>query len=122
MQAVAPVSAGAVTFGTGHPLAFILGPVLGTPQEFDPRQDNVMIARINGQEWSRGLTSAMYHDFATIISYISRGETLHVGDIIGSGTVGTGCGLELKKFPKPGDLIELEVEGLGVLANRFVKL
>jgi len=99
----------------------VMGPFLVTPDEFDPRRDNVMVARVNGEEWSRGLTSAMYHDFATIINYISQGETLHVGDVIGSGTVGTGCGLELKRFPRPGDLIELEVEGLGVLANRFVK-
>jgi len=99
----------------------IMGPFLVTPDEFDPRKDNVMIARVNGEEWSRGVTSAMYHNFAAIISYISQSETLRVGDVIGSGTVGTGCGLELKKFPKPGDLIELEVEGIGVLANRFVK-
>jgi 2-keto-4-pentenoate hydratase/2-oxohepta-3-ene-1,7-dioic acid hydratase in catechol pathway len=99
----------------------IMGPFLVTPDAFDPRKDNVMIARVNGEEWSRGVTSAMHHDFATIVSYISQSETLHVGDVIGSGTVGTGCGLELHKFPKPGDLIELEVEGLGVLANRFVK-
>jgi 2-keto-4-pentenoate hydratase/2-oxohepta-3-ene-1,7-dioic acid hydratase in catechol pathway len=99
----------------------VLGPFLVTPDEFDPRKENAMVARVNGEEWSRGVTSAMYHDFAAIISYISQGETLHVGDVIGSGTVGTGCGLELKKFPKPGDLIELEIDGLGVLANRFVK-
>jgi 2-keto-4-pentenoate hydratase/2-oxohepta-3-ene-1,7-dioic acid hydratase in catechol pathway len=99
----------------------VMGPFLVTTDEFDPRRDNVMVARVNGEEWSRGVTSAMYHDFATIVSYISQGETLHVGDVIGSGTVGTGCGLELKRFPQPGDLIELEVEGLGVLTNRFVK-
>ena len=80
-----------------------------------------MLARVNGEEWSRGTTSAMYHDFAAIVSYISMGETLHVGDVIGSGTVGTGCGLELRKFPKPGDVVELEIEGIGVLRNRFVK-
>ncbi len=100
----------------------VMGPFLVTPDEWDPRRDNLMVARVNGEEWSRGYSSAMYHDFAAIISYISQGETLHVGDVIGSGTVGTGCGLELRKFPKAGDLIELEIEGLGVLANRFVKV
>ncbi len=99
----------------------ILGPFLVTPEEFDPRKDNAMIARVNGEEWSRGVTSAMYHDFGAIVSYISQGETLRVGDVIGSGTVGTGCGLELKKFPKPDDVIELEIEGIGVLTNRFIK-
>jgi 2-keto-4-pentenoate hydratase/2-oxohepta-3-ene-1,7-dioic acid hydratase in catechol pathway len=80
-----------------------------------------MIARVNGEEWSRGTTSAMHHDFGSIISYISRSETLHVGDVIGSGTVGTGCGLELRKFPQVGDVVELEVEGLGAISNRFVR-
>jgi 2-keto-4-pentenoate hydratase/2-oxohepta-3-ene-1,7-dioic acid hydratase in catechol pathway len=99
----------------------ILGPYLVTADEWDPRDGHTMLARVNGEEWSRGTTSAMYHDFAAIVSYISMGETLHVGDVIGSGTVGTGCGLELRKFPKPGDVIELEIEGIGVLRNRFVK-
>lgn len=99
----------------------ILGPYLVTADEWDPRDGHTMLARVNGEEWSRGTTSAMYHDFGAIVSYISMGETLHVGDVIGSGTVGTGCGLELRKFPKPGDEIELEIEGIGVLRNRFVK-
>lgn len=99
----------------------ILGPYLVTADEWDPRDGHTMLARVNGEEWSRGSTDAMYHDFGKIVSYISMGETLHVGDVIGSGTVGTGCGLELRKFPKPGDVIELEIEGLGVLRNRFVK-
>ncbi len=99
----------------------VLGPYLVTADEWDPRAGHVMTARVNGEEWSRGLTNTMYHDFAAIVSYISQGETLHVGDVIGSGTVGTGCGLELRRFVKPGDLVELEIEGLGMLANRFVK-
>ncbi len=99
----------------------ILGPYLVTADEWDPRDGHTMLARVNGEEWSRGTTSAMYHDFGAIVSYISMGETLHVGDVIGSGTVGTGCGLELRKFPKPGDVIELEIEGIGTLRNRFVK-
>lgn len=99
----------------------ILGPYLVTADEWNPRDGHLMLARVNGEEWSRGTTSAMYHDFAAIVSYISMGETLHVGDVIGSGTVGTGCGLELRRFPKPGDVIELEIEGIGVLRNRFVK-
>ena len=99
----------------------ILGPYLVTADEWDPRDGHTMLARVNGEEWSRGTTSAMYHDFGAIVSYISMGETLHIGDVIGSGTVGTGCGLELRKFPKPGDVIELEIDGIGVLRSRFVK-
>jgi 2-keto-4-pentenoate hydratase/2-oxohepta-3-ene-1,7-dioic acid hydratase in catechol pathway len=63
----------------------------------------------------------MHHNFGKIVSYVSWGETIVPGDVIGSGTVGTGCGLELGKYPKPGDLIELEVDGLGILRTRFAK-
>ena len=99
----------------------VFGPYLVTADEFDPRDDHAMVARVNGEEWSRGSTNMMDHDFASIISYISRDETLYPGDVIGSGTVPTGCGMELKRFPKPGDVIELEIEGLGTLRNRFAK-
>ena len=99
----------------------VFGPYLVTPDEFDPRHDHVMTARINQEEWSRGFTSMMNHDFADIIHYISQCETLYPGDVIGSGTVPTGCGIELKKFIQPGDVVELEVAGLGILKNRFVK-
>lgn len=99
----------------------VFGPYLVTPDEFDPRKENAMIARINGEEWSRGTTNMMDHDFGAIISYISQCETLYPGDVIGSGTVPTGCGIELKKYIKPGDVVELEVEGLGVLRNRVVR-
>ena len=98
----------------------VFDPYLVTADEFDPREDHAMVARVNGEEWSRGSTNMMDHDFAAIISYISRDETLYPGDVIGCGTVPTGCGMELKRFPKPGDVIELEVEGLGTLRNRFV--
>ena len=100
----------------------ILGPFLVTADEFDPREPHSMVARVNGEEWSRGLTSAMDNDFADVVSYISQSETLYPGDLIGSGTVPTGCGLELQRFPKPGDVIELEVEGIGILRNRYVRL
>ena len=49
------------------------------------------------------------------------GETIHPGELFGSGTVGGGCGLELDRWLKPGDVVELEIEGIGVLRNRVVK-
>lgn len=99
----------------------VMGPYLVTPDEFDPRQPHAMLARVNGEEWSRGDTSTAYYTFADLIAYISRDETLLPGDVIGSGTVGTGCGLELGRFPQAGDVIEFEIEGIGILRNRFVK-
>jgi 2-keto-4-pentenoate hydratase/2-oxohepta-3-ene-1,7-dioic acid hydratase in catechol pathway len=79
-----------------------------------------MVARVAGQEWSRGSTDTIYHSVERIVSYLSQNETLRVGDVIGTGTVGGGCGLELGRYPQAGDLVELEIEGLGVLSNRWV--
>jgi 2-keto-4-pentenoate hydratase/2-oxohepta-3-ene-1,7-dioic acid hydratase in catechol pathway len=63
----------------------------------------------------------MYWSFEDLIAHISRSETLYPGEFLGSGTVGTGCGLEHMRFLAPGDVVELEVEGIGVLRNRIVK-
>lgn len=94
----------------------VMGPCLVTPDELDPSSLN-MRARINGEEWSSGNTSDMYWSFAHIISHISQSETLYPGDFIGSGTVAFGCGDELDRWIKVGDVIELEVEGIGVLTT-----
>jgi 2-keto-4-pentenoate hydratase/2-oxohepta-3-ene-1,7-dioic acid hydratase in catechol pathway len=63
----------------------------------------------------------MYHRWEDILAYVSRDETLHAGEVLGSGTVGNGCGLEHRRFLSPGDVIELEVSGLGVLRNQVVQ-
>lgn len=97
-----------------------MGPCLVTPDELDASNLD-MIARVNGEEWSRSNSSDMYHSFAAIISYISRFETLYPGDFIGSGTVANGCGDELERWIQPGDTVELEVEGIGILRNRIVR-
>ena len=96
----------------------VMGPCLVTPDEFDPYQEHAMVGRINGEVWSQAKTSEMYWSFPKIIEYISREETLYPGDFIGSGTVGTGSGIEHDRWLKPGDIIELEVEGIGVIRNR----
>ena len=98
----------------------VLGPYLVTPEDFEPTAANAMIARVDGVEWSRGTTDTAHYSVAEIISHISREETLRAGDVIGVGTVGGGCGLELGRFPEMGQVVELEVAGLGVLRNRFV--
>jgi 2-keto-4-pentenoate hydratase/2-oxohepta-3-ene-1,7-dioic acid hydratase in catechol pathway len=59
--------------------------------------------------------------FEDLIAAISAEETLYAGEFLGSGTVGDGCGLEHLRFLEPDDVIELEVEGIGVLRNRIVK-
>ena len=104
-------------FDTGN----VIGPCIVTADEIPDPYALQMIARVNGEEWSRGSSKDMHHSFEEIIAHISRSETLYPGEFIGSGTVGGGCGFELDRWPQPGDLIELEIEGIGKLRNRFVR-
>jgi 2-keto-4-pentenoate hydratase/2-oxohepta-3-ene-1,7-dioic acid hydratase in catechol pathway len=59
----------------------------------------------------------MQFSFAQCIAFVSRDETLYPGDVFGSGTAGNGCGFETGRYLEPGDVIELEVEGIGILRN-----
>ena len=104
-------------FDTGNPM----GPWLVTPDEIPDAYNLSMRARINGEQWSDGNSRDMHYSFEETIAYISNEETLHPGEFIGSGTVGGGCGLEMDRWLKPGDVVELEVQGLGVLRNRVVQ-
>lgn len=104
-------------FDTGN----ILGPWIVTADEFAHPVALDMEVRVNGDRWGGGNSSAMHHSFADIIAHISKSETLYPGEVIGSGTVGTGCGLELGKRLAPGDVFELDVEGIGVLRNQIVR-
>ena len=79
-----------------------------------------MVARVNGEDWSRGNSRDMKHGFGDIVAYASLEETLYPGEILGSGTVGGGCGNELGRFLKDGDVVELEVGRIGRLRNRIV--
>lgn len=95
--------------------ANMIGPVIVTADEIDPA-NLAMRARVNGELWSEGDSATMHWSFGQMIEHVSRSETLHPGEILGSGTVGGGCGLELGRFLKHGDRIELEIEGIGTLA------
>ena len=98
--------------------ANVLGPWIVTPDEIGDPYHLSMEARVNGEVWTRNTSEGMLFSFEEMIAYMSRDETLHAGEFIGSGTVGNGCGLELGRFLQHKDLIELEVERIGVLANR----
>jgi fumarylacetoacetate (FAA) hydrolase len=102
----------------GKDFATSLGPVLVTPDEFDGSAGG-MIARVNGEERSRGKLDDMYHSWDAIVAHAARNTRLRPGDILGSGTVGTGCILEHGdgRWLQRGDVVELEVEGIGVLRN-----
>jgi fumarylacetoacetate (FAA) hydrolase len=102
----------------GKDFATSLGPSVVTPDELgDLRLE--MVARVNGEERSRGNMGDMYHAWEAIIERASANTQLVPGDVIGSGTVGTGCILEHGdgRWLQPGDVVELEVEGIGVLRN-----
>ncbi|GAA1407457.1 fumarylacetoacetate hydrolase family protein [Kitasatospora putterlickiae] len=98
----------------------VLGPWITTADEVGDPYRLTMTARVNGEEVSRGTTAGMHHTFADMIAFASRSTRLHAGEVLGSGTVPTGCGLEHGRFLEPGDTVELEVSGLGVLRNRVV--
>lgn len=105
----------------GKDFASSLGPWLVTPDEIGDPRNLTMVARVNGEEWSRGNSGSSHFTFAQMIAFASEGVTLYPGDLLGSGTVGTGCGLELDKFLQPGDRVELEIEKIGILANRVAE-
>jgi fumarylacetoacetate (FAA) hydrolase len=104
----------------GKDFATSLGPFVVTPDELgDLRLE--MVARVNGEERSRGNLGDMYHSWEAIVERASANTQLVPGDVIGSGTVGSGCILEHGdgRWLQPGDVVELEVEGLGVLRNEI---
>jgi len=94
----------------------VLGPCIVTADEFDPRAA-AGIARVNGEEWGRGDASDMAHDWGAILEYRSRSERLYAGEIPTSGGFTNCSGMERDRFLKPGDVVELEIPGIGVLRN-----
>jgi fumarylacetoacetate (FAA) hydrolase len=104
----------------GKDFATSLGPIVVTPDEFDGSEGE-MVARVNGEERSRGNLRDLNWPWERLLEQAARNTHLLPGDVIGSGTVGTGCVLELGdgRWLRPGDEVELEVEGLGVLRNRI---
>lgn len=108
--------------------ANVLGPCLATPDELDGepgRPDTALQGRVNGKTQGGDRLASMHHSFAEMIAHASTNSVVRAGDVLGSGTCATGCILELSSlhgeiaFPwlEPGDVVELEVEGIGTLTN-----
>jgi 2-keto-4-pentenoate hydratase/2-oxohepta-3-ene-1,7-dioic acid hydratase in catechol pathway len=104
----------------GKDFATALGPCLVTSDEITDLAALTMTARVNGEEWSRGRFGTIHWSFPQMIAHVSRGEMIYPGDVFGSGTVGGGCGLELDRYLKPGDVVELEIQPIGLLRTRVV--
>ncbi len=95
-----------------------IGPVIVTLDELGPL-DVRMMARVNGEVWSQGSSGTMVWSLEELVAWASAAEWLPAGTLLGTGTVGGGCGAELGRYLRPGDTVELEVEGIGVLRNRL---
>jgi 2-keto-4-pentenoate hydratase/2-oxohepta-3-ene-1,7-dioic acid hydratase in catechol pathway len=92
-----------------------IGPVIITKDEFDAGVP--MQVRVDGQVWSTTTLGTMKFAFPELIAWISQEQTLRPGDLLASGTVGNGCGVELDRWISEGSVVELEVGGIGVLRN-----
>ncbi|MCA1032421.1 fumarylacetoacetate hydrolase family protein [Bacillus timonensis] len=111
----------------GKDFATSIGPYLVTKDELEPYRDGKsyqleMKAKVNGKTISYGNLESIYYSFGQMIERASESVYLHPGDVIGSGTVGTGCILELGPEVHPwlqsGDIVELEITSLGILRNQ----
>jgi 2-keto-4-pentenoate hydratase/2-oxohepta-3-ene-1,7-dioic acid hydratase in catechol pathway len=105
--------------GKGKDFANGFGPYLVTPDEFDPT-DAEMEARVDGELWAEGNSGEAYHSIGDMLAHASLDQTVHPGDVLGTGTVGGGCGADLDRWIERGDRIELEIEGIGTLEHRVV--
>jgi 2-keto-4-pentenoate hydratase/2-oxohepta-3-ene-1,7-dioic acid hydratase in catechol pathway len=117
----------------GKDTATSLSRYLVTPDELAPYRggnayDLQMTASVNGREYSRGRLSDIHWNLGQLLAYASRGTRLRPGDVIGTGTVGTGCILELSRvhgseaYPwlRPGDRVRLEIEAIGAIESQVV--
>ena len=101
--------------------SIVLGPVIVTRDGLDDPYNLRMQARINGETWCDSNSNTIHWKFSDMIAHISKSETLYPGEVIGSGTVGLGCGLEHLRFLNDGDIVELEVEKIGVISNKVIR-
>lgn len=129
----------------GKDFSTVIGPWMVTPDELEPYKNNPkeghkgasydlsMKCWVNGKQVSEGSMGDMDWTFAEIIERCSYGADIFPGDVIGSGTVGTGCFLELNgtglfhdpnytpQWLQPGDVVDMEITGLGKLSNTMVE-
>jgi 2-keto-4-pentenoate hydratase/2-oxohepta-3-ene-1,7-dioic acid hydratase in catechol pathway len=99
----------------------IMGPCLVTTDELPEVSGLRMVTRVNGEIWFDGRFGSWAFTFAQFIAYVSRDETLNVGDFFGSGPPAGSVGFELDRWIRPGDLVECEIEGVGTLSNPVVR-
>jgi 2-keto-4-pentenoate hydratase/2-oxohepta-3-ene-1,7-dioic acid hydratase in catechol pathway len=102
----------------GKHFASAVGPRIVTLAALDSAK-LTMRARVNGETWAEGSSATIMWSIEELVAWASTGENLPAGALLGSGTVGGGCGLELGRYLEVGDVVELEIDGIGVLRNRI---
>lgn len=93
-----------------------MGPCILTMDEVDEWSVR-MAARVNGETWTTGTTGHRQFSFAEVLAWASLHEPVYPGEFFAVGTIGGGCGLELDRWIQPGDVVELEASGVGILSN-----
>ncbi len=107
-----------VTQGKNFERSGSLGPWLVTPDELDPMGELQVLTRVNDEERQNDTTANLMFPFRYLISYLSTFYRLKPGDIIATGTPnGAGARFDPPKYLRPGDIVEVEVPGIGVLRN-----
>lgn len=99
----------------------VLGPWIVTPDEVGSVRALTMSVHVDGEQWSECHTGIMEHTFGELLSYLSRGQTVHPGQVLTSGCYPGGSGLDLGRQVRPGDEVELRITRLGSLRNRIVE-
>ncbi len=97
--------------------SYSFGPCIATADAVDLTHMRLR-SRLNGVVQAEDIASSMKLSFAQLLSYVSRSCTVHPGEVLASGTFALGCGYELGRLLRDGDVIELEADGIGVLRNR----
>ena len=99
----------------------IMGPYLVTADELPDIGSMKLTTKVNDEVWFEGAIEGWAFSFADLIAYVSREETLQVGEFFGSGPPAYSCGFEIDRWVKPGDVVSCEIEGVGTLTNRIVR-
>ena len=103
----------------GKDFAWGLGPWIVTPDELGDPATLQMAVRVDGEIWARSTPGPMHWSFPEVIAYTAQDELMHVGEVLGSGTVNAGCGFEIDRWIQPGATVELEADRIGVLRHHI---